>query len=258
MIFAGFAALLGGIFGLSKTKYGQTNAAANDLIGNVRGLTYTPPSDIKGLLQTYPAKAPPAPLPKLSGLSNTFAGYADPFSLSNVVGGKIVSVPLTPTGSQGGTGGFTGALSAKEAYAAARAGNMGFLQQPISRYFFWSDVFLNYGSRRDSVIKAAPWSVFENAARHAKNIDKVRENLKKPMKVSSWYRDLTKNRSIGSGDKSRHVQGDATDFEGDKAFQLQILAAARRVGWKGGIGRPDRIAICHLDSRPGANVEWVY
>ncbi|MDH4379179.1 MAG: DUF882 domain-containing protein [Vampirovibrionales bacterium] len=219
MIFAALAAIVGGIFGWSQTKVGKANAAANDLVGDVRGFNYDPPQDINNLLKAYPASVPPPPpLPNLTRLSSIFT-TADPFSVSTVAGGKVVPQPLTPTGSQSNSGGFTGALSPEAAQAAAARGDVRFMQQPMSRYFYWSDAFTSQQATA-AAIKKTPLSIFRAAAQTAAKLDAVNDYLSAKankrvqivVKGHSFIRYAPVSTVGGTATKSPHMQGKAVDF----------------------------------------------
>lgn len=50
------------------------------------------------------------------------------------------------------------------------------------------------------------------ASRTAVKMEKVREILGCPIKVTSWIRCLQLNRALGSKDTSQHITGEAVDF----------------------------------------------
>jgi len=84
------------------------------------------------------------------------------------------------------------------------------------------------------------------------------------IKVNSWYRSPSYNRSIGGATLSQHVDARATDINvrvGSKALTpLQVAASANKVPafHRGGIGVYDAAHgnFTHLDHRPDGPARW--
>lgn len=57
-----------------------------------------------------------------------------------------------------------------------------------------------------------PEDVLENIKEVAKQLQFIRNQVEKPIKINSAYRCLEHNRSIGSNDTSQHVLGKAADI----------------------------------------------
>lgn len=97
--------------------------------------------------------------------------------------------------------------------------------------------------------------VVEAIVRIAKATQEVRNRLRLPMTVTSWYRTPQANRNCGGAKFSRHLVGDALDFvcEGMTGQQLyQFLDP----WWEGGLGRyPRFFNLIHLDVR-GTRARW--
>lgn len=80
---------------------------------------------------------------------------------------------------------------------------------------------------------------------------KIRDHFGKPVNVSSGYRCLTHNRSIGSGDGSQHVKGGAADIYINGVAPIEIARYAENLGIKG-IGLYETEAdgyFVHIDVR---------
>lgn len=82
----------------------------------------------------------------------------------------------------------------------------------ISRYFskeevIYSDTALRLGI--DNSPDELVWKVVEQTAKH---LDIVRQLLKQPIHVNSWYRCPKLNKAVGSLPTSQHIKGEAVDF----------------------------------------------
>jgi len=58
-----------------------------------------------------------------------------------------------------------------------------------------------------------PVSVYNNVLELAKNLQVIRDEVSKPIKLTNAYRSLEHNRMIGSKDTSQHVKGNAADIK---------------------------------------------
>jgi uncharacterized protein YcbK (DUF882 family) len=88
-------------------------------------------------------------------------------------------------------------------------------------------------------------------------LDRLREDIGKPINISSTYRDKPYNRAIGSGDGSQHVRFTAIDFtvSGMTPSQVfkRLLAMRERGEWTGGLGKYP--SFVHIDTRKN-NATW--
>ena len=57
----------------------------------------------------------------------------------------------------------------------------------------------------------------------ANKLEEIRSALEKPIKITSGYRCIELNRSIGSSDTSQHVKGCAADFQVDGLTPREII-----------------------------------
>ena len=123
----------------------------------------------------------------------------------------------------------------------------------ISKWFKWREAFVN---RSPDEIKKANLGICKNIVRHARNLDRVRDQYGQPMVIASWFRPF-----IVQATQSRHLFGDGTDFRGSHEEHARIRAAAVKTGWRGGIGISSNrlgVAKLHLDSRPSGKAVWFY
>lgn len=102
-------------------------------------------------------------------------------------------------------------ISAREAYLFAY--DRGECKFPatwqVTDNFTWNEVFVN--ERPEDGVPIL--EVFENAQRLATTMQKVRDNLKKPILVTSWVRSVPHNKRAKSVAKlSPHINGRAVDF----------------------------------------------
>lgn len=113
--------------------------------------------------------------------------------------------------------------------------------------FSWGEA--THGGTRIPDLKAE-----ENIINLAKQLQKVREEFGKPVRVTSWYRPEPFNSRVGGAKQSQHLSGKAVDIviEGSSGRDI-----ARRVlpWWPGGVGiyPGNRRHICHLDIGPKRN-----
>jgi uncharacterized protein YcbK (DUF882 family) len=56
-------------------------------------------------------------------------------------------------------------------------------------------------------------TVFQNIFNLAKNLQVLRDEVKKPIKITSGYRNAEFNAKIKGAIKSRHITGEAADFK---------------------------------------------
>ena len=103
-----------------------------------------------------------------------------------------------------------------------------------------------------------PDNVLDNVKKLALSLQKVRDKIKKPIKVNSSYRCLHHNRNIGSNDSSQHVLGKAADIvikgqiPEQTANLLEVLIDNNEIS-QGGLGIYN--TFTHYDIR-GRKARW--
>lgn len=100
----------------------------------------------------------------------------------------------------------------------------------------------------DLTVDQHPLYIVERLGRLARELQKVRDALGKPMIISSGYRSKAHNKKVGGASKSMHLQGLAADFDvpGMTADQVRALPIIKN--WNGGVELG--IDWCHLDLGP--------
>lgn len=104
---------------------------------------------------------------------------------------------------------------------------------PLSAdHFTWEEVFeSDIAERRGIDNFCADYRIQLRLVHTAKQMDKVRELLNRPVKITSWYRSPTLNIAIGSHGRSQHPAGEAVDFKSPKfGTPLQICIAIITAG----------------------------
>jgi len=56
-------------------------------------------------------------------------------------------------------------------------------------------------------------TILRNIQELAKNLQVLRDEVKKPIKITSGYRDPSFNKKIGGATQSRHITGEAADLK---------------------------------------------
>lgn len=80
------------------------------------------------------------------------------------------------------------------------------------------------GQDRNPLGTPLPRSLYANAQRQAFRLERLRHRLgDRPIQILSWYRNSRHNADVGGASRSRHMQGDATDFT--RAFVDSVGAA---------------------------------
>lgn len=80
----------------------------------------------------------------------------------------------------------------------------------LTEHFTWAEAVHTSHRGIDNVIKDQ--AVWENIARTAVKLEKVRACLNVPIVVSSWYRCSALNDAVGGAKNSDHLIGAAVDF----------------------------------------------
>lgn len=81
----------------------------------------------------------------------------------------------------------------------------------LSKFFSLEELIHSDVADRKNIINTPSMAVLENLKHTAKQADKVREYLGKPIIVSSGYRSPQLNAAIGGSKTSSHMQGFALD-----------------------------------------------
>ena len=78
------------------------------------------------------------------------------------------------------------------------------------------------------------------------DIDDLRELVGEPLRITSSYRSMSKNTSVGGSKKSQHLTGNAVDFHCDNgALRLKIVENAIGLGLSVGVNK----SFIHIDNR---------
>ena len=105
---------------------------------------------------------------------------------------------------------------------------------------------------------AVPTDVMRNLIELAKNLQVLRDEVKKPIKITSGYRPAELNAKVGGATKSRHIIGQAADFKIEGYTPKQVadiiekLIAAGKMK-QGGLGTYS--TWVHYDVR-GTAARW--
>lgn len=86
------------------------------------------------------------------------------------------------------------------------------MSTPISKYFTWEEVTGSLTAVSHKIDNSVPENLKAAAIHTAQQMDKVREFLKKPIRVNSWYRCLALNTLLKSKPTSQHCKNEAVDF----------------------------------------------
>lgn len=74
-----------------------------------------------------------------------------------------------------------------------------------------------------------PNDVLRNLIELAKNLQVLRDEVKKPIKITSGYRPAQHNAKIGGATKSRHITGQAADFKIEGMTPKQVAAVIEKL-----------------------------
>ena len=105
---------------------------------------------------------------------------------------------------------------------------------------------------------AVPFELYDNVSELANNLQVLRDELGKPIKIMSGYRSPEYNIRIGGARKSQHMQAKAADIRvkgigpARLADKIEQLIAEGKMK-KGGVGRYP--TFTHYDVR-GRNARW--
>ena len=85
---------------------------------------------------------------------------------------------------------------------------------------------LNEFNKRNFTV---PTDVLRNLIELAKNLQVLRDEVKKPIKITSGYRPAELNAKIGGATKSRHITGEAADFKIEGYTPKQVAAIIEKL-----------------------------
>jgi uncharacterized protein YcbK (DUF882 family) len=74
-----------------------------------------------------------------------------------------------------------------------------------------------------------PTDVLRNLIELAKNLQVLRDEVKKPIKITSGYRPAEHNAKIGGATKSRHITGQAADLKIEGYTPKQVAAIIEKL-----------------------------
>ena len=74
-----------------------------------------------------------------------------------------------------------------------------------------------------------PTDVLRNLLELAKNLQVLRDEVKKPIKITSGYRPAELNSKVGGATKSRHITGEAADFKIEGYTPKQVSAIIEKL-----------------------------
>lgn len=74
-----------------------------------------------------------------------------------------------------------------------------------------------------------PNDVLRNLIELAKNLQILRDEVKKPIKITSGYRPAQHNAKIGGAKNSRHITGQAADFKIEGYTPKQVAAVIEKL-----------------------------
>ena len=74
-----------------------------------------------------------------------------------------------------------------------------------------------------------PTDVLRNLLELAKNLQVLRDEVKKPIKITSGYRPAELNAKVGGAKSSRHITGQAADFKIEGYTPKQVAAIIEKL-----------------------------
>lgn len=121
-------------------------------------------------------------------------------------------------------------------------------------HFTWGEA-LHFDNRGNYRKPTSP-RVVDNILTIARVMEEVRSFLGKSLVINSWYRDPATNAAVGGASQSRHLQGDAVDFN-VPGNDLRLIYNKLDPWWgsRGGLARG--MNFIHIDGR-GYRARWNY
>ena len=83
----------------------------------------------------------------------------------------------------------------------------------------------------------------------AEELDKIREALGHPIRVTSWYRPPAVNREVGGARFSQHINGNAVDIQPLGGMNIHQFQKWLDSGWYGALGYGANKGFVHIDTR---------
>lgn len=103
-----------------------------------------------------------------------------------------------------------------------------------------------------------PEHIIVNVKRHARNLQKIRNEIGAPLTVNSWYRSESHNEKVGGSENSWHLTGLATDLSCKRKKPIEIYGVIMKLINSGQI-KPGGVKMyqtfVHYDSR-GVIASW--
>ena len=103
-----------------------------------------------------------------------------------------------------------------------------------------------------------PLEIIDNIKLLAANLQVIRDEIKRPMSITSGYRSPAHNRKIGGATNSYHVRGMAADLKASGLTPKQLFDIIERLQREGKIAKGGLKAyntFTHYDIR-GTNARW--
>jgi uncharacterized protein YcbK (DUF882 family) len=100
--------------------------------------------------------------------------------------------------------------------------------------------------------RPTPLEVVERLRVLAQNLQVLRDEVKRPIRISSGYRSPQHNRKVGGATKSRHLIGDAADIRIEGMTPTEVAATIERLISEGRMmqgGLKAYATFCHYDCR---------
>ncbi len=72
-------------------------------------------------------------------------------------------------------------------------------------------------------------TIFQNIFELAKNLQVLRDEVKKPIKITSGYRNAEFNKKINGASQSRHITGEAADLKIEGYTPKQVAAIIEKL-----------------------------
>jgi uncharacterized protein YcbK (DUF882 family) len=72
-------------------------------------------------------------------------------------------------------------------------------------------------------------TILRNIQELAKNLQVLRDEVKKPIKITSGFRDPSFNKKIGGATQSRHITGEAADLKIEGYTPKQVAAIIEKL-----------------------------
>lgn len=129
----------------------------------------------------------------------------------------------------------------------------------ISKYITYQEAITSQTAIRRGIRNVPNQQQLEAMQHVALNVfDKVREHFKKPIRVSSFFRNIATNKAVGGSRTSQHMTGEAIDIQATKGFtNAQIFNFIKeylefdQLIWE--FGTEDNPAWVHVSLRKNGN-----